>query len=176
MAFEAGPMPILWQGFTAGTAAHHADVSTTSMRCGAPEGGTDCTRRLRILVADGGRDAADTTSRLVALWGHEARTVYDGVSVLLAALEFHPDVLLMDISMPNKDGCQVARQLRQQPRFNKLQMIAITGWADLAHRLLGEAAGFDSYLVKPVEPLALEGLLAIEKARLLGIPMAAPSV
>ena len=103
---------------------------------------------------------------LVNLWGHEARTVYDGEAALEMAVVLEPDVVLLDLSMPKMDGCQVARQLRQQTTFADTLLIAVTGWTDQAHRLLCNEAGFDYYLLKPIDLAVLELLLWCEACRL----------
>jgi CheY-like chemotaxis protein len=123
-------------------------------------------RPLRVLVADDCRDTADSLSALVKIWGHKVCVAYDGAAALEMAPAYQADVLLLDIMMPKMDGCQVARQLRLQPRFTDTLLIAITGWADQAHRLLGEEAGFDFYMIKPLAISTLEILLALEQDRL----------
>ncbi len=92
------------------------------------------------------------------LWGHEARVAYSGVTALETAAGYQPDVLLLDIAM-QMDGNQLARKLRHQASNRKLLLIAISGYADDAHRLVSAMAGFDHYLIKPVELLSLEELL-----------------
>ncbi len=119
---------------------------------------------LRVLIVDDNRDAADTLSILVKKWGHAPRVAYDGVAALAMASDTF-DVLFIDIGMPKMDGFQLARHLRRQIRFTDALLVAITGWADEAHRRLWEDA-FDYYLIKPVEPSALEKLLR-DQARLI---------
>jgi DNA-binding response OmpR family regulator len=109
-------------------------------------------------------------SLLVKMWGHEVRRTYDGAAALEMAAAYRPDVLLLDISMPKMDGCQLAKQLRRQTRFTETLLIAVTGWADNAHRLLGKEAGFDHFLPKPVEPSILEELLLLQQDRLAESP------
>jgi CheY-like chemotaxis protein len=123
-------------------------------------------RQLSVLVADDNRDAADSLAMLVELWGYEVRVVYDGAAALEMASAYQTDVLLLDVTMPMRHGYEVARQLRREARFKDTLLIAITGWADQAHRRLGEEAGFDLYLAKPVEPSTLEVLLVLEHDRL----------
>jgi DNA-binding response OmpR family regulator len=77
-----------------------------------------------------------------------------------------PDVVLLDLSMPKTDGCQMARRLRQQTAFADTLLIAITGWADEAYRLLCAEAGFDHFLIKPIKLAELESLLLRERRRL----------
>jgi CheY-like chemotaxis protein len=125
-----------------------------------------CRRLLRVLVVDDLRDAADSLSTLVELWGHVVRQAYDGAAALEIASAYLPDVVLLDLAMPKMDGCQLARLLRQQACFTHTLLIAITGYADETHRRLCEAAGFDQRLVKPVAPVLVERLLQLEKDRL----------
>lgn len=123
-------------------------------------------RSLRVLVADDDRDMAYSLSMLLRRWGHDVRATYGGAEALRAAAAYRPDVLLLDIGMPELDGYHLAEQLRQQSCFEGTLMIAITGYADVAHRLLAERAGFDLVLVKPVEPEVIRRLLLIEHDRL----------
>ncbi len=123
-------------------------------------------RQLRVLVVDDYPDVARSWSILLTMWGHQVWVACDGVAALEMASAYQPDVLLLDIAMPKLDGCQVARQLRRQRRFENTLLIATSGWADEAHRLLGEEAGFDLYLIKPIEPSTIEVLLLLERDRL----------
>jgi len=116
-------------------------------------------RLLRVLVADDNRDAADSLAMLVELWGHDARSAYDGASALEIAFGYRPDLMLLDIAMPKMHGCQLARLLRRQARFKDTLLVAMTGWTDDAHRLLCAEAGFDHYLIKPVEYSVVEQFL-----------------
>jgi CheY-like chemotaxis protein len=125
----------------------------------------DSKRLLRVLVVDDDQDTAESLSRLVNLWGNDARAAYGGVEALAMTLVQQPDVVLLDLSMPRMDGCQVARQLRQRTAFADTLLIAITGWTDQAHRLLCDAAGFDRYLIKPIDLARLKSLLLLRKGR-----------
>jgi CheY-like chemotaxis protein len=120
-------------------------------------------RLLRVLVADDNQDAADSLSMLVEMWGYEVRQAYDGMAVLAITSVYEPDVMLLDVAMPKLDGLELARKLRRQSRFKDTLLIAITGYADEAHRLLCVEAGFDQHLGKPVEPLYMEQLLLQQK-------------
>jgi CheY-like chemotaxis protein len=121
-------------------------------------------RLLRVLVADGNRDAADSLVLLLKLWGHDVRTTYDGAAALETALAYQPDVLLLSLALPRIDGCQLARQVRRKPQFTGTLLVAVTAFADEEYRQLGMAAGFDLYLIKPVEPSILETLLFLGSA------------
>lgn len=123
-------------------------------------------RALRVLVADDNRDAADSLSMLVRMWGHDVQTAYDGVVALTIATAFQPNVLLLDLTMPKRNGYQLVQELRSQTCFKTAFFVAVTGWADKAHRLLCAEAGFDHYLIKPIELSFVEELLLLQKQRL----------
>lgn len=125
----------------------------------------DGARRLRVLVVDDDHDCADSLSRLVNLWGNNVQTAYDGAAALARTVDRQPDVVLLDLSMPKMDGCQLARQLRQQRAFADMLLIAVTGWTDQANQLLCVEAGFDNYLVKPINLARLKILLLRERRR-----------
>jgi CheY-like chemotaxis protein len=127
-------------------------------------------KQLNVLVVDDDGDTLDSLSMLVAIWGHTAWVARDGAAALAVAGANQVDVILIDIAMPEMDGYSVARRLRRQPRNKDALLIAITGWGDEAHRLLGNEAGLDLYLTKPVDPSVLELLLALEWARLANSP------
>ena len=116
-------------------------------------------RKLRVLVADDNRDAADSMQRILALFGHEVQVAYDGSTALRLGEQFRPRVALLDIGMPGTNGYEVARALRrsQGPRVT---LVAVTGWGQEADRRRSSEAGFDHHLTKPVDPGALNNLLA----------------
>lgn len=120
-----------------------------------PEGG-----RWRVLVVDDNRDAADTLAMLLTLCGYDTRTAHDGLRALDAAQLFRPQLVLLDIGLPQLDGHEVARRLRQQAWARQLVLVALTGWGQAPDRLASDAAGFDAHLVKPVDHGALLPLLA----------------
>jgi CheY-like chemotaxis protein len=113
----------------------------------------------RILVVDDNVDAAETTSLLLSISGHEVRSAGDGASALAAAAAFSPEVVLLDIGLPLMDGYEVARRLRQLPQTAGSTLIALTGYGQQADRTRGREAGFDGHLLKPVDPLALARLI-----------------
>lgn len=131
-------------------------------------------RILRVLIADNDRDTADTLAMLVRLWGHDVRHVYNGAAALEMASVYHPDVCMLDIAMPGLDGSQVARRLRERTDLGNLLLLAITGWADEAHRLHCMKAGFHHYLVKPADLSIVENLLLAHQARLRDPPALRP--
>jgi PAS domain S-box-containing protein len=114
----------------------------------------------RIVVVDDNQDAADSLALLLRLVGQDVRTAYDGPTGLDQVQAFRPDLVFLDIGMPGMDGYEVARRLRQQPDLKDVLLVALTGWGQEEDRRRSREAGFHRHLVKPVEPSALEALLA----------------
>ncbi len=119
----------------------------------------------RLLVVDDNQDAANSLAMLLRLQGHEVRVAFSGVAALEMTKDYAPDVVFLDIGMPGMDGYEVARRLRQQPGLENVVLAALTGWGQQEDRRRTAEAGFDRHLVKPVEPAALEGLLAGRQTR-----------
>ncbi len=115
---------------------------------------------LRILVVDDNRDAAKSLSMVLKLTGHDVETVYDGREAIDAASTLKPDVVLLDIGLPEVNGYEVCRQIRGEEWGRRMKIIAVTGWGQEEDRLKTKDAGFFRHLVKPVEPAALLELLA----------------
>lgn len=126
-------------------------------------GAAEATLRLRTLVVDDDHDNADTLGRLVAIGGDEVRIAYDGASALDAAREFEPNIGLIDLQMPQLDGFRLAKQLREIPKLHDMLLVAVTGFADKAHRVLAQEAGFDEYLVKPFSLARLRETLTVAR-------------
>ncbi|HEX6260876.1 MAG TPA: PAS domain S-box protein, partial [Woeseiaceae bacterium] len=120
--------------------------------------GTD--HSLRVLVVDDNRDSADLQATLLHHNGHEVRTAYDGTDALKVALQFVPDVVLLDIGLPEIDGYEVAYRIRQQDVLSRVVLIAMTGYGQPEDRLRSQAVGFDHHLVKPAEFAELQAILA----------------
>ncbi|HLJ94629.1 MAG TPA: PAS domain S-box protein [Gemmataceae bacterium] len=118
---------------------------------------------LRVLVVDDNVDQADSAALLLQVSGHEARVAYSGPAALEAAVEYRPDLVLMDIGLPGMDGYEVARRLRQQPSLRGTMLVAVTGYGQDSDRQRSRQAGFDHHLVKPVNMQALEAILAQRK-------------
>ncbi len=114
--------------------------------------------RLRVLVVDDSEDSARSLSRVLTLWGHRARMVYDGASAIEAVSAEPTDLVLLDIGLPGMDGYQVAAELRSRP--NGPALVALTGYGQEGDRRLAREAGFDHHLVKPVDFDDLQAVLA----------------
>lgn len=115
--------------------------------------------RRRILVVDDNADVAETTAAMLSLSGHAVCTAADGPQALARAAEFEPEVVLLDIGLPQMDGYEVARRLRQLPQARGAWLVAVTGYGQPADRQRGREAGFDAHLLKPVDPQVLEDLI-----------------
>jgi len=113
----------------------------------------------RVLVVDDNRDAADSLGKLLNLAGAEARAVYNGFAALDVLPSYQPAVLLVDIGMPDMDGYELARRVRQLPDCGDLTLIALTGWGQAEDRQRSQAAGFDFHLTKPADFSTLRNLL-----------------
>jgi CheY-like chemotaxis protein len=100
---------------------------------------------------------------LLQIWGHEVRTAFDGPAALALATEYQPDVVLLDIGLPGMNGYEVAQRLRQLPGLDRAVLAAVTGYGQESDRQRTRNAGFDRHLVKPVDPAALQDLLAAVK-------------
>jgi CheY-like chemotaxis protein len=110
-------------------------------------------------VVDDNRDAADNLALLCRMTGHVVDVAYDGPTALARASTFRPDVLLLDIGLPGRDGYEVARELRRSSTY-PLHIIAMTGYGRDEDRRRSRDAGFDLHLVKPIEPAELFDLLS----------------
>ncbi|WP_152050496.1 hybrid sensor histidine kinase/response regulator [Tautonia marina] len=106
----------------------------------------------RLLLVDDHLDSAQTLGKLLALSGLEVQVVHDGRSALSVIEPFQPEVVVLDIGLPDMDGYEVARQIRKQPGGASRTLIALTGWGQASDRLRSREAGFDTHLVKPVDP------------------------
>jgi CheY-like chemotaxis protein len=116
-------------------------------------------RPLRIVVVDDDRDTTDVLVWLLQMAGHEVTGLYAASEVLSKGFACRPEVLLLDLAMPVTDGYELARQIRQRADGKDLLLIAITGFAGEADRQLALDAGFDHFLVKPIEFAVLAALL-----------------
>jgi CheY-like chemotaxis protein len=97
---------------------------------------------------------------LLELWNQHVRVVNNGHDALAAALEFQPNVVLLDIGLPGMDGFEIARRIRATPELRDVRLIAITGYGQSHDRQRALDVGFDAHLVKPVQPETLHTLLS----------------
>jgi two-component system CheB/CheR fusion protein len=120
---------------------------------------------VKVLIVDDNEDAAESLAALLELSGYEVRTAFDGRAALVAAGEFRPDAVLLDIGMPGMNGYEVAAHLRADERTRDVVLVALTGWSHEEELRKTAEAGFDHHLVKPVEPGKLHALLTTADGR-----------
>jgi signal transduction histidine kinase len=132
-----------------------------------PQTGNDATEqaghhpaRHRILIADDNKDAATSLAMILNIMGNETQAVYDGLAAFNAAPVFKPDVILLDIGMPELNGYDAARRIREQPWGRDIVLVALTGWGQDEDKRQSLAAGFNFHMVKPIDLANLEKLLA----------------
>jgi two-component system CheB/CheR fusion protein len=113
----------------------------------------------RVLVVEDNLDSVHSMAMLIKTMGHEVRFAINGFAALELAREFRPEVILLDIGLPDLKGYEIARQLKWEPGLENTRMIAISGRAedDLRRRALD--AGCEALLLKPLDPAVLEDLL-----------------
>ncbi len=116
---------------------------------------------LRILVVDDNLDAANVLKMLVEEAGHLVRMAHAGPTALAAAFDYRPDVMLLDIGLPELDGLEVAKRMRQEPILHDIVLVAVTGYRQAEDRQRMQEAGFDHYLVKPADFEKLRQILAV---------------
>jgi PAS domain S-box-containing protein len=111
----------------------------------------------RILIVDDNVDAADSLAMLLELENHIVKTSYGGHAAISLAADFLPEVILLDIGLPDINGYEIARKIRSEPWGSGIIMIAVTGWGKASDKVLAVEAGFDGHFTKP---LNLESLIS----------------
>ncbi|MGH9442727.1 MAG: response regulator [Thermoanaerobaculia bacterium] len=134
------------------------DAGATASRA---EGGEPC----RVLIVEDDADSGLGLKALLELGGFEVEIASDGPEGLRKAADLHPDLALVDVSLPGMDGYDVAERLRRSGNDGKPYMIAVSGFDDGAHRERARESGFDDYLVKPIRPDELERAVSARTPR-----------
>jgi CheY-like chemotaxis protein/two-component sensor histidine kinase len=120
----------------------------------------------RVLVVDDNVAAAQMLSLLVSRLGkHRVETAHDGPSAIEKVRAIHPEIVLLDIGLPAMDGYQVGRTIRQDPRFDDVLIVALTGYGQEEDRRRSREAGIDEHLVKPAAIEDIERILDHPKLR-----------
>lgn len=126
-----------------------AEVNSATSRC--------------VLIVEDDDDSREMLGELVMSFGHRPLAAANADEALTCVVEQRPDLALIDIGLPDVDGCELARRLRvvirDTPGLNT-RLVALTGYSDVAMREMAGAAGFDAYVVKPIMPEALEAILS----------------
>ena len=113
----------------------------------------------RVLVVDDNVDTVESMARLLKLHGHEVQTACDASEAIATALSWRPEVVLLDLGLPDMDGYQVAATIRQEASCQGIVLIAVTGYGLPEDHQRSREAGIDLHLVKPVDPAELLALL-----------------
>jgi CheY-like chemotaxis protein len=112
-------------------------------------------------VVDDDVDAAEALGELLRDFGHEVATAHDGVQALHRARVQRPDLVLLDIGMPEMDGYEVAKRIRSELGLGEAILIALTGYGEDRDRRLAREAGFNRHVTKPIDASKLEELLKL---------------
>ncbi|MBY0494185.1 MAG: response regulator [Cyanobacteria bacterium] len=134
---------------------HMADANTTTAAAVKTT-----PKHFKILIVDDNHDSALSMAMMLSIMGHDTRTAHDGESAVDTAESFLPEVILLDIGLPKLNGYEVAQRIREKPWGTAMFLIAVTGWGQEEDRQRSSEVGLNVHMVKPVEPAALEKLLA----------------
>jgi PAS domain S-box-containing protein len=115
---------------------------------------------LRVLVVDDNLDTAQSLALLLVVSGHEVRVAHTGPTALEAALDYRPNVALLDIGLPEMDGYEVAKRIRQQPFLQDVVLVAMTGYGQDTDRQRSQEVGFNAHLIKPADFGKVQQILA----------------
>ncbi len=124
----------------------------------------------RILVVDDNVDAATTVADLLAMTGSQVQVVHDGNAAVEHTAGFRPDVVLLDIGLPDISGYEAARRIRKLEGVRQPILIALTGWGQAKDKQMAAAAGFDQHWTKPVDPQRLLALAQPAEPLREGVP------
>ncbi|MGI4778028.1 MAG: hybrid sensor histidine kinase/response regulator [Janthinobacterium lividum] len=117
--------------------------------------------RMRVLVVDDNQDAADTLATYLELEGHPVDVAYGGMQATDVFEKILPEVVLLDIGMPEIDGYEVARRIRRSASGKVTKLVALTGWGQTEDKARALEAGFDEHLTKPVDLKTLSSILKV---------------
>lgn len=117
------------------------------------------TAKLRVLVVDDVADAAESMARVLCSMGHEAAFVTRASEALEVARKMRPQLVFLDLGMPEIDGYKLARLLRAEFGFEGMRLVAISGWGRDEDRAASRQAGFDAHVKKPAELEVIDSIL-----------------
>ncbi len=127
---------------------------------------------LRILLVDDAPDVVHSMAMLLELAGHEVHVAYDGREAVELAASVQPQLVVLDIGMPELDGYEAAQQIRQLPDGEGIFLVALTGWGQARDRQRAKVAGFDDHYTKPIEFQTVQRILAAASERAEALPAA----
>jgi CheY-like chemotaxis protein len=117
--------------------------------------------RDHVLVVDDNQDVANSLVEAITRYGYPAKAVYSGEDAVRETATFLPDMVLVDLSMPELDGCETIARMRQKRPAAEIIMVAVTGLTGDEHRQRAYDAGFDLFVSKPLGADKLKELLAL---------------
>jgi CheY-like chemotaxis protein len=121
----------------------------------------DAQPRRRVLVVEDNLDSVHSMAVLIKMMGHEVQFAINGFAAIAVARTFRPEIILLDIGLPDFKGHIIAQQLKWDPGLQKVRIIALTGLPDGEElQQLALEAGCDEFYRKPLDPVKLEELLA----------------
>jgi CheY-like chemotaxis protein len=113
----------------------------------------------RVLVVDDDLDSAEMVAEMLSMLGLHSKFALDGPSGIALAKAFLPHLILLDVGLPEMDGYEVARQLRGEASLSTVKLVAVTGYSGPERESLAREAGFDHYIVKPIQLSALQPII-----------------
>ncbi len=120
---------------------------------------------LRVLVVDDHIDLVDSLATVIEHFGHQAQTAATGEQALAQMEAWCPDLVLVDVGLPDMTGYEVARQARLHLWGQAMTLIAMTGWGGIEDEKRSLAVGFDQHILKPLDLDRLRALLDSVRAR-----------
>jgi CheY-like chemotaxis protein len=123
------------------------------------------TEQLDVLVVEDNEDAAELLRALLESWGHRVRVAHDGCAAVDTASADAPEVGIVDIGLPGLNGYEVAERLRQDENTRSMYLVAISGYGRPEDRARAHAAGFDEFIVKPLDFETLEVAMSTAAVR-----------
>ncbi|HEX7082058.1 MAG TPA: response regulator [Gammaproteobacteria bacterium] len=126
---------------------------------GSATGPVEIRELRKVLLIEDNEDARHALSTVLRHYGFRTFAAADGLEGIAVADEVQPDAAIIDIGLPQYDGFEVARRLRARTGGERMLLVALTGYSSREARRQAMEAGFDEYLVKPVSPVDLAGLI-----------------
>lgn len=114
----------------------------------------------RILIVDDNPTNLKLLRVLMSVEGYEVRTVMDAIEALKVLQDFQPALILMDLQLPGMDGLELTRQLKANPKYQNITILAVTAYAMKGDNEKALAAGCDGYVSKPIDTKQLPGVIA----------------
>jgi CheY-like chemotaxis protein len=120
----------------------------------------------RVLIVDDNRDAANMLALLISEMGHVTRVAYSGDAAIVISKDFRPDVVFLDMVLPDGDGCDIARELRRDPALASCCIYSLSAHMGVNDRVRAIQAGCAEHYVKPLRPSLLPRLIGVSAGTL----------